>query len=107
MEKKILFRAKRIDNGEWIEGNLLWITDGMYIVPLNAWLDYAELSHFIAVEPHTICQYTGLTDINGNKIWENDIVNYEDIKGIVKFGEYASGFDGIAKRTAEGYQNKI
>lgn len=81
MNREILFKAKRIYNGEWVEGSLLQTTAvslKSFIVPsacytFDKW-DWAEWLH---VDTDTICQWTGLLDRNGNKIWENDIVSVE------------------------------
>lgn len=76
--REILFKGKKKDNGEWIEGYLM---DGgmpgekrIFIgkLVIGKWTVTAD--EFDEVDPDTICEYTGLTDKNGKKIWENDIL---------------------------------
>ena len=97
MNREILFKAKRIDNGEWVEGYYRADSDlevhficGWDYYPSENGLEREPFEY--EIDPETICQYTGLTDNNGQRIWENDIVllreevqEYE-WKAIVEFG---------------------
>lgn len=90
MNREILFRAKKVDGGEWVEG---------YVVQrYGAWFMYDIKNadtcrqNIYEVRPDTICQYTGLTDKIGNKIFEGDVVkDSAGVCGEVKFGLYKSG----------------
>ena len=72
--REILFRAKRLDNGEWIEG-----------LPVPRRPDSNQMAYrvedsdwrlgIVNINPSTLCQFTGLLDKNGERIWEGDVVN--------------------------------
>ena len=81
--REILFRGKRIDNGEWVEGFYVGDTgDGCHeICDINS-----GTGHRVEVDPATVGQYTGLTDKNGKRIFEGDILLLDDIKGFVNYG---------------------
>lgn len=77
MEDRYLFKAKRLDNGEWVQGALL-LHDTNTVTIFNQHPADGSLQGF-EVDPSTICQCTGLKDKNGKPIWENDIVNATDV----------------------------
>ncbi len=70
MEDRYLFKAKRVDNGEWVQGYLYGIWEKRYIL----WGMTNDVPNMIEVDPSTICKCTGLKDKNGKLIWENDVV---------------------------------
>ena len=73
MEDRYLFKAKRIDNGEWVDGYLFKSFTGIcYIV--KSYDHILSIIEKYEVDPSTICQCTGLKDKNGRLIWENDVV---------------------------------
>ncbi len=130
MKREILFKAKRVDNNEWVCGNLYipnqLLRDSYISLDTTYFNFYPDLDEddesstienqepgisigkFIAVQPETVCQFTGLLDKNGNKIFEGDIVkktilnDFRDF--IVLF--YVDGFTLQRTNSIEAYHQK-
>ena len=102
MDREILFRGKRTDNGEWIKGFLFSTIDHTYIAYRNQYDDdlfFSPEAVFIEALPETVCQYTGLTDRNGRKIFEGDIIQFEKKKYSVVW------LDGTASFAAKPFED--
>lgn len=91
MENRYLFKAKRVDNGEWVQGYIVKYgytgQEKYYIVP-----DYASDLYSFLVDSSTICRCTGLKDENDKLIWENDILHNGNYF-VVKWNAPCARFD--------------
>ena len=84
MKREILFRGKRTDSGEWVEGDLIHGVSTrrgrMYILPIVSNLAYLKgcdpLDGY-EVTPETVTQFTSITDKNGVKVFDGDIVKHK------------------------------
>lgn len=107
MENRYLYRAKRIDNGEWIVGSLIIdkhqdIETGEQIEIIGIYpSEYKDFSK--RIDPFTICQCTGLKDKSGKLIFENDIVKDNVIYGAVKWDDANARY--IIDDRDDGYQD--
>lgn len=99
--REIKFRGKRIDNGEWVYGSLLLIENLAYVYNGDSCPSEVNFEYeFIAVDPATVGQYTGLKDKNGKEIWGGDIIecigsDNKPIRHLVRYNDEYGGYSQL------------
>lgn len=81
--RSILFKAKKLSDGKWVKGSLVKTPFGTFI----EWYE-DSICNKREVDPSTICQFTGLIDMNGVEVYENDIVKAVDWEEAICNVEY-------------------
>lgn len=125
--REIEFKGIRIDNGDWVYGNLIKESDDCYISTDDIGIELDDgywansygyppsssdfhITNIYEVIPETVCQWTGLLDKQGVKIFEGDIFRYykhdgyllDDFAGVVKFMDGCFGYEVVT-----GYNFKL
>ena len=102
MENRYLYKAKRADNGAWVQGYYAVLCKKSVIIQ-----DLGEKQEVIEVDPSTLCQCTGLQDTNGILIWERDFVTLptEEAYFIVCWEESCANFSLESETLVVNFDN--
>lgn len=89
----IKFKAKRLDNGKWVEGYFYAECGNTYIIENRQEESMLNRNITYEVDPSTVCQFTGLADGKGNELYEHDVIkNYPFIPSEIVWSEELSGY---------------
>lgn len=91
--ENIKFKAKRLDNSEWVEGYFYKECGNTYIIEDRQGESMLNRNEAVLVDPFTVCQFTGLKDCKGNELYEHDVIkNYPFIPSEIVWSEELGGY---------------
>ena len=91
----IKFKAKRLDNGEWVKGDLVHSTSYVGIsYPSD---EFSDVPIVHRVDPATVCQFTGLKDCEGKEVWDHDLLQSQG-SGVIYEVSYSQEEGGFIVR---------
>ena len=100
--RKIKFKAKQLNSGEWLEGDLVHLGNRVFIGGDNI------KDGITGVDPSTVCQFTGLTDCEGKEIWEGNMIKSPYLENVVtvEWNDSLCGFKCVDNKRYINYSLK-
>lgn len=99
--ENIKFKAKRLDNGKWVEGYFYAECGNTYIIEDRQSESMLNRNEAHQVDPSTVCMFTGLKDCKGNEIWEYDLIHFVGYKPIAEVIWSVDSYAFLAKTEYE------
>lgn len=88
MDREIIFKAKALDGGKWVYGYFYEECGNTYIIDNRQKKSELNRNHPVKVDPATVCQYTGIRDSNGKRIYFDDVLEASEDRSDIRLPQF-------------------